>query len=470
MAGNYAVHLDGGADYINLGNLSFLDGKSSFSFEAWVYLDTNNFGSIIADYSAAGGYSWQFYWQSDRKLVAWVSGNGTSTSYHGWTSPAISLTTWTHIAFRVTDIATNSGQWYVNGSTVSTTYGAGGAAVTTIVPSSSGVQIGVRGDGSRDLYADGAIANIAFWNGAKWTGASFTVPTAYYNGNEDGLLSYIPLNEGSGSSFTDSALGIVGTGESYESGWWVEGPGLGPAPDIVAPTVDSVAVNAAGDELTITMSENIVGTPSGFSFTAGGASVGLSSGNVTNDTITYALDSTVGVGQTCLLSYTGTDITDVATNALVAFSDQAVTNNSTQDITAPTVSSLVVGVTGLELTVTYNENLSVSGAPTAFSMTADGASKSMGTAVVSANKITWTLPTPIGTGAVVLLSYTAGNVKDVAGNSAASFTNSVVVNSSGVVISEGSLLSPGRPGGRKRYRNHRGSIYGLRNKGHRKIR
>ena len=70
------------------------------------------------------------------------------------------------------------------------------------------------------------------------------------------------------------------------------------------------------------------GTPSGFSLTADGEAVALSAGDVTDDTITYTT-AQIYSGAALLLSYTGSDIEDAASNALAEFSDSVVVNNST---------------------------------------------------------------------------------------------------------------------------------------------
>ena len=96
-----------------------------------------------------------------------------------------------------------------------------------------------------------------------------------------------------------------------------------------------------------------------------------------------SVDATIKQGQTVTVSYdsslvpdTGTVIADTAGNPAVAFTDFAVTNNSTVDGTPPIPASAEVPSSGDVLTLTFNEDLDIAGdrlpPADAFTVKADG--------------------------------------------------------------------------------------------------
>ncbi len=97
--------------------------------------------------------------------------------------------------------------------------------------------------------------------------------------------------------------------------------------DIDAPEYSSSSIGIDGNLLTITLNEDIAGTPSGFTLTADGSSVSLSAGAINGSAITFTTDR-IYKGQAVLLSYSGTDIEDLAGNKLGSLVDSSVTNNS----------------------------------------------------------------------------------------------------------------------------------------------
>jgi hypothetical protein len=134
--------------------------------------------------------------------------------------------------------------------------------------------------------------------------------------------------------------------------------------DITAPTVSSRTVNAAGTNLAVVFNETVTeGDATGWAFVVAGVSRGLTyaSGTGTN-TINFTIASTVGVGQVCTLAYdSGTgNCVDGNNNELVTFTATAVTNNSTQDITKPTIVSAETNVEGTETTVVFSEIVTAS--------------------------------------------------------------------------------------------------------------
>jgi hypothetical protein len=116
------------------------------------------------------------------------------------------------------------------------------------------------------------------------------------------------------------------------------------ASDTTAPVVASANVNSAGTTLTIAFTE--AGSPpvlpassvTGFTLTASGGAVTLSSTAISSTTFTATTSRTIASGETLTLGYTPGNVTDSATspNSLATFSGTSVANNSTQTATATT--------------------------------------------------------------------------------------------------------------------------------------
>jgi hypothetical protein len=102
------------------------------------------------------------------------------------------------------------------------------------------------------------------------------------------------------------------------------------AQDVAAPTFVSATIPASGSTISIQLSETVYfgsGGNTGFSLSTAEA-LTYSSGAGTN-TLVYSISPEVELGDTPTLSYSGTGVVDAASNALAAFSDSSIANNST---------------------------------------------------------------------------------------------------------------------------------------------
>lgn len=120
--------------------------------------------------------------------------------------------------------------------------------------------------------------------------------------------------------------------------------------DVTAPTVSSAAIASSGTSFTLTLDENVsfgAGGNGGLTLSAtGGAVTATYSSGAGSNVLTYGLSRTIAPSETVTRSYTqpGNGIEDVAGNDLASFSGQAVTNNSTADLTAPTPNPMTFSV------------------------------------------------------------------------------------------------------------------------------
>ena len=135
---------------------------------------------------------------------------------------------------------------------------------------------------------------------------------------------------------------------------------------------------------------------------------------------------------------------DVDGNPVKAFTDREVINNSTVDVTPPTLVSAVVPISGDSLTLTFDDDLDTQAgklpAADAFTIKVDTITITVESMAGGAgtNDLVLNLPTPIGMDQAVTVSYTVPastpnrGIQDTDGNKAASFTDESVLNHSEV--------------------------------------
>jgi hypothetical protein len=137
--------------------------------------------------------------------------------------------------------------------------------------------------------------------------------------------------------------------------------------DTTAPTLQSSTIAAAGTSIALVFSEIVIpgaGGDAGWTIDmSGGTGEGLSyaSGSGT-DTLVYTITGrTIDQDETGTVAYTqpGNGIEDQAGNDLATIGSASVTNNSTQDLTAPTLQNSVVQSTGTTINLTFSETVSI---------------------------------------------------------------------------------------------------------------
>lgn len=217
------------------------------------------------------------------------------------------------------------------------------------------------------------------------------------------------------------------------------------------PTFQSATINTSGNELSITFSEAVIGQ-SGFSLTASSGAVSISSSYGDSGVTHYhSLSRVIGSGETLTISYSDSlgDSQDASGNLLATFSNSGVTNNSTQDIQDPAVSSASVNSAGTTLTINFHEACSGS---TGFSLSATDGDPSLSGVTNTGVAHTYTIGRTIGSHETLTLDYTPGTVVDYNSNALAAFADFGVTNnstqdtvpptvSSGTINSSGNRLS-----------------------------
>jgi uncharacterized repeat protein (TIGR02059 family) len=228
------------------------------------------------------------------------------------------------------------------------------------------------------------------------------------------------------------------------------GSGGGALPDITAPSLSSAEVPSAGTTIVLTYNENLLSTGDGvpdttdYTISASGGAVTVSSRAVSTTTVTLTLSRTISQGETVTISYTAGAsgrVQDASLNISSNFTNQAVTNNSTVDTTAPTISTAVVPAAGTTLGLTYNENLLASGDGIPdiadYSITSGGTLVTISAVSVSGAIVTLNLARTITSGETLSFNYTAGasgRVQDAANNVASNLTSQAVTNNAGDIV------------------------------------
>lgn len=160
-----------GTGYIDYGNAasSALCSNlwaSPWTIEGWVYINnTTNYHNIVARNTAAGSpYDWSFYVAATTMYPSFIMNSASPITNTGTT--AVALNTWTHLAVTWDGSKSNI---YVGGVMSNSM----SLSTFTYTPSQN-FQIGQN----NGFYTQGNLADVRVSNVARYTGTSFTVPTA----------------------------------------------------------------------------------------------------------------------------------------------------------------------------------------------------------------------------------------------------------------------------------------------------
>jgi hypothetical protein len=209
-----SLSFDGADDYVRIPN-AVLNGLSSGTIEAWVYLDANGFGTITSKQhdganttgvftigtpinSGAPAVPGQLYFH------AFNDANANSTA-------TVPTSGWHHVAV---SFNSSSVQFYIDGQAVGTTVTQNTQGTNFGIPnlSSPGVtNIGAFGHGSLSNALDGKIAEVRIWQDVR----TATEIADNYNkqlaGNESDLKAYYRLDSSSQTVTDQTGHGYNGT-------------------------------------------------------------------------------------------------------------------------------------------------------------------------------------------------------------------------------------------------------------------
>ena len=223
------------------------------------------------------------------------------------------------------------------------------------------------------------------------------------------------------------------------------------------PRLVSAVVASNGSQVTLTWSETLgnssYGTGSLFTILVNGSPVSYGGMGYSSpgSSFTLNISPTITSNQTVTVSYaapasnnatSNIAVQDSVGNDALAFTNTAVTNNSTVpgDTTAPTLLSASLNTAGTVLSLSYNETLNATTASASdFTVSVNGVPYSVSSVAISTSVVQLSLGSAVEAGSTVTVSYTAPTpnswatnpaVQDSAGNDAVSLSSQAVTNNS----------------------------------------
>lgn len=222
---SYCQNFNGNQLFIST-NASALNLDSTFTIEAWIYLNEPSPFAVIAgkvnDPRENDPYqNYVLVFDQSGLRPEFIQTTGIPGSYTAAISPTdISLNTWTHIA---ATLGSGSMKLYINGALVATQASPGYPNTTTGVPFSIGA--GVTPDFKFTCCGIiGNIKQVRVWNLARTNIDINTTKDINLTGNESNLLACYPMNESSGQILNDISTNKINLSRGISSRTEMEDP------------------------------------------------------------------------------------------------------------------------------------------------------------------------------------------------------------------------------------------------------
>jgi len=244
---NYSLDFDGAATTsINVGNMTAIQGASTFSIAAWINLDSTGAKRIFGSWQSSA--NWRiagFGIYNDNKLLLQISGNGNAFDQLFSTSTITTINTWTHVAVT---FSSGTAEFYIDGASAGTDTS---TTVTSIYDISNDYFIGSF-QSSTTLAFDGKMDQVCvfdyvlspnqittLWGGGTSASNPMALPRtpiAYYplgtsawNGNflaeNNAIGDYVFKTLNTTQSFT-SNINQSNTGNKFTVSLWAKNNGV----------------------------------------------------------------------------------------------------------------------------------------------------------------------------------------------------------------------------------------------------
>lgn len=202
---------DGTNDYISLPNLGF-SGNVDISVEAWIYVTNLSSSCCIFSFSTEGttraGFGFSVNGTPNAGLIQLFNWADDCNSAVG----VIQVNTWYHVACTY-EATTRIRKVYVNGSIV-----AQSTAGANLNLTNASYSIGKRV--SNTDYFRGYIQDVRIWNVVRTQSEISQNAFIPLTGTETGLVAWYKLNEGTGTTATDTKGGYNGTLTNFPASPW----------------------------------------------------------------------------------------------------------------------------------------------------------------------------------------------------------------------------------------------------------
>ena len=253
MAQAYALDFDGTEEYVAAdGVCDYI--TSTFTIETWFNADDVVGSQMIwAINENAKGENILVLGLSDSNIQVW-HWNGSSNTALLTGSSTISAGQWYHVALTISGGTVNV---FLNGVSEAT------ASKSVTVNNDDWFSLGQEWDTAPSDFYDGKLDEVRVWNDVRTEAEIRSNMCKTLAGNEDGLVAYYKMTDGSGTSLTDNSTNSnTGTLTNMDDTNWVtSGAALGDAGtyDYSTPISVNLASNF-GDDVTV---GTITGSPVG---------------------------------------------------------------------------------------------------------------------------------------------------------------------------------------------------------------
>jgi hypothetical protein len=217
-----SLTFDGVNDYVTMGNaIKYqFERTQTFTIEAWIYITAIGAERIIVSKLLNSGTfaGYEFNVTSTGALFFYAMNNFGTNMIAVASTTTVRANTWTHVAVTYNgDSNANNVQFYINGILSAKTINTNN--LTASILSTAIVSVG-----SRNAIAGffiGQQQEVRIWNTVRTAQQIVNNMFTSLAGTETGLVGYYKLNEGTGTTATDSASSPVnGTLTSFPASPW----------------------------------------------------------------------------------------------------------------------------------------------------------------------------------------------------------------------------------------------------------
>ena len=215
---NYALSFNG-TNYVDCGNSSSLNANSIRTMECWVkFNDLTGSQEILSKSITSQGIELLIF---GGNLSAYFMRDGTNYSFIAYPTSNLSTGVWYHIAVSWDGTKENI-RLYVNGVSVGSRTDGGNINTTGLTNPSGSFRIGNWADAST-RYLNGVVDEARVWN-VNRTQAQIKSAMFSTNANQTGLVAYYKMDQGSGTSLTNSTSVTGVNGTLVNSPSWITSP------------------------------------------------------------------------------------------------------------------------------------------------------------------------------------------------------------------------------------------------------